>query len=107
VTLFGRAFVASTLGIKLLNKTVCDGIVLFFNFESFLFAFGGISNQAITDQTNNANASFLEPSASRDFRFPWSGTNTECKSESGHTTDHSFGIKQPSAQLEGKEKPAP
>ena len=52
VTLFGRAFVATTLGIMLLNKTVCDGVDLLFNFKSFVFDFGGISNQVVTDQTS-------------------------------------------------------
>ena len=69
VTLFGRAFVASTLRIILLNKTVCDSVDLFFDFVSFVFDFGGISNQAVMDQTTRTRP-FLEQGASRHFRPP-------------------------------------
>ena len=67
VTLFGRAFLASTLGIMLLNRTVCDGVCLFFNFESFVFDFGGILHQVVVDWPNNATASF--PGAERLMSF--------------------------------------
>ena len=87
VTLFGRAFLASTLGIRLLNKTVCVGVCLFFNFESFVFDFGGISNQVVMDQTTRPR-SFLQRSAPRHFRLPKSRTSTESKSKSGHIGNH-------------------
>ena len=67
--MFGRAFVASTLRIMLLNRTVCDSVDLFFNFVSFVFDFGGISNQAVMDQTTRTRP-FLELAASRHFRLP-------------------------------------
>jgi len=99
MTFFDRAVDAFVSRIKLLNTIVCDGIFLFFNFESFVFGFGGIfRNQVVMDQTTRTRP-FLEPVAVRHFSHPWSGTSTEYKSESRlityafqhHTADESSG----------------
>ncbi|SRR5258706_6487035 len=79
VTLFGRAFLASTLGIRLLNKTVCDGVYLFFNFESFVFDFGGISNQVVMDQTTRTR---LASRLSSSFSSPLVSNKSEVQNTS-------------------------
>ena len=89
MTFFFGAAVAFVSRIKLLNKIVCDDdVLLVFNFESFVFDFGGIfRNQVVMDQTTRTRPTVV-PVAIRHFRRPGSRTRTEYNSESGLIAQH-------------------